>query len=396
MTSDQTIRKGKIRGLIRSRRVKLWLGLLLLAAVLPGCQHLGYYGQAVQGQYQIWSREKSIQELIANPETPPALKARLSLLLEMRNYAKKDLKLRVNGHYERYADLGRRYVVWNVNAAPEFSLEPKRWWYPFVGKLKYRGYFSEQYARNYGARLAKEHYDVYVGGVEAYSTLGWFRDPVLNTWINHDESDVGEILFHELAHQRVFASGDTDFNEAFATCVAQEGVKRWLLAKGNLKEYEHYLADLRYNSQFVQLIMDTRSQLKTVYGEEGLEEGKVATPPKEPPPDDRKRLEKARILAGLTDQYRQLKTAWGGVTTYDRWFAKPVNNARLNTVAAYYRWVPAFEILLQRNGGDLEKFYNQAGKLAKRSKAERKHFLDALLPPETKSQNLAASGNVNR
>ena len=215
MTSDLTIRKGKIRGLIRSRRLKLWLGLLLLVAVLPGCQHLGYYRQAVQGQYQIWSREKPIKELIAHPETPPALKARLSLLLKMRAYAKQELKLPVDGHYERYADLGRRYVVWNVNAAPELSLEPKRWWYPFVGKLKYRGYFSEQYARDYGAKLAREHYDVYVGGVEAYSTLGWFRDPVLNTWINHDESDVGEILFHELAHQRVFASGDTDFNEAY-------------------------------------------------------------------------------------------------------------------------------------------------------------------------------------
>jgi predicted aminopeptidase len=374
----------------RSFRIQFWLGLLLLAVALSGCQSLSYYRQAVQGQCQIWSRERPIAKLIADPQTPAPLKAKLQWLVELRTCAKQELKLPVDGHYQKYADLGRRYVVWNVNAAPELSLQPKRWWYPFVGRLKYRGYFSEPYARAYGAKLARDHYDVYVGGVEAYSTLGWFHDPVLNTWINHDTADVAEILFHELAHQRVFAHGDTDFNEAFATTVAQEGVRRWLLSRGNTNDYQGYLADLQHNEQFVRLVMETRAQLEAVYGEHDPEEDSAGAPPKLNLSDAQKRQAKTRIVAGMAEQYKRLKAQWGGDTTFDRWFTKPVNNARLNTVSAYYRWVPAFEALLDKNGGNLERFYQAAAKLAELSKAERKHTLEALLPKTRAAQSLAA------
>jgi predicted aminopeptidase len=276
-------------------------------------------------------------------------------------------------------DLHRPFVVWSVEAAPEFSLEPKAWWYPFVGSLEYRGYFSEQSARDYAARLQHKGYDVYVGGVEAYSTLGWFKDPVLNTFISNPESDLAETLFHELGHQRVFASGDTDFNEAFATTVGQEGARRWLRAQGDQSACEKYLAQLRRTQQFANLIMTTRERLETLYADERTEDGKVKAAKKERAlPPEQLREQKQHLLNRLQQEYAQLKAQWGGNTEYDAWFAGPVNNAQLNSVAAYCDLVPGFERLLEQNGGDLEKFYEAADRLAKEPKTERHRWLRTL------------------
>src|SRR5437870_13051214 len=184
---------------------------------------VGYYLQAIRGEFQILVHRHSIEKLIANSKTPVTLKQQLELVRRLRTFAGTELKLLVDGNYEKYADVHRKYVVWNVQAAPPFSLEPKVWWYPFVGRLACRGYISEKRAREYGSRLAKQGFDVYVDGVEAYSTLGWFKDPLLNTFIYDGEPELAELLFHELAHKRVFANGDTDFNEAYATTVGREG-----------------------------------------------------------------------------------------------------------------------------------------------------------------------------
>src|SRR5439155_27160335 len=177
----------------------------------------------IGGQYALLTHQQSIEKLASAPATPSPLKEKLRLVQDLRVFAKQELRLPVDGHYRKYVDVHRAFVVWNVEAAPEFSLEPKSWWYPFVGRLEYRGYFSEGSARRYGSRLEKKGNDVHVGGVEAYSTLGSFADPVLNTFILDAEGDLAELIFHELAHDRVFARGDTNFNEAFATSVGQEG-----------------------------------------------------------------------------------------------------------------------------------------------------------------------------
>ena len=262
-----------------SRRLgwTLGLGLLVLGggAALCGCQTAGFYAQAIKGEYRVITRRQSIAKLRASPATPADLKARLELLDRLRAFARNDLKLPVDGHYLEYADLGRPFAVWNVEAAPEFSMEPKTWWYPLVGSLEYRGYFAPGAATNYAARLAREGYDVSIGGVTAYSTLGWFRDPVLNTFLFDPEPDLAELIFHELGHQRVFAAGDTDFNEAFATTLGQEGARRWLRAKGDRSAYEKYLAELRRTRQFASLIMTTRERLQARYGDERTEDGNV-------------------------------------------------------------------------------------------------------------------------
>ena len=368
--------------------VRKWLlGSVLLAIILivSGCQTLSFYGQAIKGQYQLLAHRQPIEKLVVDSSTPAPLKNQLELVLKLRAFAGKELKLPVDGHYAKYVDVHRRFVVWNVEAAPEFSMEPKTWWYPLVGSLSYRGYFSERSATNYGAALHQKGYDVFVGGVDAYSTLGWFKDPVLNTFIFNPEPDLAETIFHELGHQRVFARSDTDFNEAFATTVGEEGARRWLRSKGDQTVYENYLAELRRTRQFVHLITVTREQLEALYGDERTEEGRVtATTKKRGIPPQEFREQKRRIIDRLQGDYAKLKQEWQGDTSYDAWFARQVNNAQLNSVAAYYDLVPGFEHLLELNGGDLEKFYTEAERLSKMPKKDRHQRLNGLGKGEEK------------
>lgn len=365
-----------------TRRLRKWAlapALLLAVLAMSGCRTLSFYSQAIKGQYQIVAHQQKIQKLLADPQTSAPLRAKLELVQDLRAFARKNLQLPVDGHYEKYADVHRRFVVWNVEAAPEFSLEPKSWWYPFVGSLDYRGYFSKEGARKYGAWLQTKSYDVYLGGVTAYSTLGWFKDPVLNTFIFDAEPDLAETLFHELGHQRVFASGDTDFNEAFATTVGQEGARRWFRAKGDQAALEKYLAEVRRTTQFARLITDTRDRLVTLYGDERTEGGKIkTTKSKRAVPPEQLRRQKQELLDRLQREYTQLKAQWGGAKDYDPWFARPINNAQLNSVAAYYDFVPGFERLLEQNGGDLGKFYEAADRLTHEPKAERHRRLRSL------------------
>jgi predicted aminopeptidase len=365
------------------RRARKWLlapGLLLAVLAVSGCQTLSFYSQAIKGQYQIVAHQQKITKLLADSATPGPLKAKLQLVQNLRAFAAKDLKLPVDGHYQRYVDVHRPFVVWTVEAAPEFSLEAESWWYPLVGSLDYRGYFSEAGANKYAARWEKKGCDVYVEGVEAYSTLGWFKDPVLNTFISNPEADLAETIFHELGHQRVFASGDTDFNEAFATTVGREGARRWLRAQGNTNALAPYLAELRRTDEFAHLIAQTRARLAALYGDRPTEGGSFqAGWEKRPFAPDQLRRQKRQILDRLQQEYARLKTTqWAGDSRYDEWFAHGVNNAKLNSVAAYYDLVPAFEHLLQLKGGDLEQFYQAADQLARAPKKERDERLNAL------------------
>lgn len=357
-----------------------WLLLCLLLPWLAGCQTAGYYTQAMRGHCQIMARQQPIADLLAQPQTPEPLKQQFRVVLALREFAEQELKLPVNGHYLRYADLGRRYVVWNVTAAPELSLKAETWWYPFVGRLAYRGYFDEAAARCHAAALALQGYDVNVGGVRAYSTLGWFRDPALNTFIHEPETELAELLFHELGHQRLFAGGDTDFSEAYAEAVAEEGTRRWLRAHRDASAQREYEARLRRKSEFTQLVTGARGKLEHLYRE--LAAGGGAHAPAVPPPGDARadaRHAKEEIIAQLRRDYAALKTSWGSRTDYDKWFARPLNNSHLNDVDTYYRLVPAFHRLLRQQGGDLVAFHRAAHALTKLSKPERHRQLELLL-----------------
>ena len=366
----------------RSRRFKKMVSVIALATLvlgLSGCQTISFYAQAAKGQYQIFAHQQPLEKVIADPATTPLLKARLELVQHLRIYADEKLHLPVDGHYRSYVDLHRPFVVWNVQAAPEFSLEPKTWWYPLVGSLDYRGYFSREGATRYAAWLRKKKgYDLFVGGVEAYSTLGWFKDPVLNTFIEEPDASLAELLFHELAHQTVFARGDTDFNEAFATTVGEEGALRWLAGAtdGQRKSYTDYL---HRNNQFVELIMKTRGRLEVLYGDTRDKEGKLrARRQKRVVAPEELRRDKEQILRDLRNEFAALKQSWGGDTSHDFWFSREVNNAQLNSVAAYYDLVPGFQELLKVNAGDLSAFYTAAERLAKMPRDERHEWLRVL------------------
>jgi predicted aminopeptidase len=357
------------------RKVLLLVLLAAVVAAVSGCQTIGYYSQAVKGQYQIFAHQEPIEKLIADPTTSDKLREQLKLIEELRAFAKTELKLPVDGHYRKYVDVHRPYVVWNVQAAPQFSLQPRTWWYPLVGSLEYRGYFSERGATNYAAKISKKGDDVYVDGVEAYSTLGWFKDPVLNTFIDRSQPELAEVIFHELGHQRVFARGDTDFNEAYATTVGQEGARRWLRASGRTNLLEKYSIALNRDNQFVHLILATRERLEKVYGDTLDKDGKVLAAKTPPLPPEQLREQKRQVFADLRRDYAQLKASWGGYSGYDDWFAHELNNAQLNTIANYYDFLPAFKHLLELHGGDMEKFYNEVERLSKMSRDERHQWL---------------------
>jgi predicted aminopeptidase len=364
----------RVSKLLRRRKTLLVL-LLVVVVTVSGCQTIGFYAQAAKGQFQIFAHQEVIDKLLADPKTPAPLRQQLQLIEQLRAFAKDQLKLPVDGNYRKYVDVHRPYVVWNVQAAPQFSLQPRTWWYPLVGSLEYRGYFSERSARKYAARIVKKGDDVYVDGVEAYSTLGWFKDPVLNTFIDRSEPELAEVIFHELGHRRVFACGDTDFNEAYATTVGQEGARRWLRASGKTNLLERYAVALQRNDQFVHLIMSTREQLEKVYGDTLDKDGKVRAAKVPPLPPARLKEAKQRVFMGLRSQYEQLKISWGGYSGYDDWFAHELNNAQLNTIANYYDFLPAFKRLLELNGGDMEKFYQEVERLSKMDKNTRHQWL---------------------
>jgi predicted aminopeptidase len=332
---------------------------------LSGCQSIYYYAQAVDGQLSILMNRQPISELLTDPDTPEKLKTRLHYLLEVRKFAGNQLSLPIQNNYLSYVNLNRPYVAWNVFAAPEFSLIPRTWCYPVVGCAAYRGYFSEQAARDYANKLKGGNYDVYVGGVTAYSTLGWFDDPVFSTILNLGETESAALVFHELAHQILYVSDDTAFNESFATTVEKEGIRRWLIARNDPQIDDDYKLKYRRQRRFIDLIMDCRRQLDSLYQSE------LATL--------EKRNKKEQIIDQLRMQYDTLKKEWPALSGYDTWFSGPLNNAQLISVVTYQDFVPAFEKLLQKKNGNLKQFYQVCQNLAKKKKAERHRGLKGCL-----------------
>jgi predicted aminopeptidase len=378
----------------RLRKPAMAVAVLLVLLTVSGCRTLEYYGQAIQGQYQLLTSARKIDKLLADSSVPEELKERLHYVNQLRDFAANELHLAVNGQYSKYADVQRPYVVWNVQAAPEFSLEPKRWWYPFVGRLDYRGYFSQSMAQDYGEFLHEKGYDVYVGGVTAYSTLGWFEDPVVNTFLAEPKVDVAETLFHELAHQQVFASGDTDFNEAFATSVGQEGTRRWLRARGDAQTYAAYLDQLKRTREFAALVIKTRTRLEALYGDTRDDKGRIRAAGTRPTfAPGQLAAEKAALFERLRAEYELLKASWDGNGDYDGWFARGVNNAKLNSVAAYYDLVPGFERLLELKHRDLVDFYSTAKRLSGMERARRHEWLRILARTGTVEGDFAGVGS---
>ena len=350
-----------------SRLILAACAAALVVASLASCQTVGYYSQAAGGQMQLWRAAKPIDELLEDENTDPVLRERLELVSEIRTFAIKELSLPDNGSYRRYADLERPYVLWNVFAAPALSLEPVTWCFPIAGCVGYRGYFSEQGAQRFADRLRERGFDVYVGGVPAYSTLGWFDDAVLNTFIGYSDADLAQLIFHELAHQVAYAPGDTTFNESFATAVELEGVKRWLATSGRDAQSVAVEAALGRHQDFLDLVMRTRAELQQIYQSEQTDDVKLSL--------------KVDAYSRLREDYQALKRQWGGYSGYDLWFEEPLNNAKIGSVAAYNQLVLGFQQLLAEKGGDLDAFYAAVIELTKMTPEQRRQRLGASEAP---------------
>ena len=338
----------------------------VLASGVSSCGTAGFYSQALRGQWEVQRKARPIGEVLADPDVPAATRHELAAVPPMRRFAEESLGLPGNGSYTTYSDLGRRHVVWVVFAAEEFSIEPKTWWYPLVGRLAYRGYFSEPPARALAESLAASGMETYVGGVDAYSTLGVLRDPVLNTFVHRGDIEVAELIFHELTHQRLYLSGDTEFNEALATAYAEHGVRRWLAAAGRHDDLARYSAETRALRAFVTLVLHTRDRLAATY----------AATAGRPVPE--RRAAKQAVLEAFKHAALRLRQRHPQLTRVDRFFREPVTNARLATLSTYYDLVPGFEAMLQRHPGDPVVFFAAVEALGAKPKAERHAALRAL------------------
>ncbi len=373
MTRQGSTRKRRARHV--RRRVLPVAAALVLAVLAASCGSMRYYSQAVWGGADVLVKRKPIPRLL-EPGRAEVLSAatreRLELTLGIREFASSELGLPDNRSYRSYADLGRPYAVWNVVAAPRLSLEPKTWCYPIAGCAAYRGYFNERAARRYGDRLADQGFDVRVGGVAAYSTLGWFADPVLNTFLDYADADLAALIFHELAHQVVYVKDDSSFNESFATAVEVAGVRRWLRSLGRDEELAVYEQGRERRRGLNRFLLEVRKELEALYASDDSDERKLAL--------------KAEVFRSLAGRYRrELVSTWraagtgdgGGQSDLGGWLSR-LNNADLVSVATYNDLVPAFLGLLEGSGGSFPAFYAEVERLAGLEPAERRTALDAL------------------
>lgn len=334
----------------------------LLALLLGGCSTLDYYAHLGQGQWQLLQARQPVERLLDDSATDPDLARRLKLSQQARDFASASLQLPENRSYRLYADLERPFVVWNVFATPEFSLDPELHCFPIAGCVAYRGYYQQGRARGAAALLRQQGLDTYIGGVEAYSTLGWFDDPLLNTMLRWSDERFIAVIFHELAHQQYYLPGDTAFNESFATFVEREGLRQWHATRGETPP----ASDDRQRQQFIELVLASRERLRRLYASD--------LPPHE------MRAAKQAEFERLRRDYRALRQReWGGQGRYDAWIESPLNNAKLLPFGLYDQWVPAFTALFTREGRDWRAFYAAVAALGRLPEADRRAALESLM-----------------
>ena len=357
---------------LRALKLALLAGAVIL---LASCESLSYYSQAARGQLSLLMNRTTIQRGLQQPDLPQTTREKLELILQAREFAAAELDLPVGKSYLSYVELDRPHVVWNVFASPSLSTTPVNWCYPVAGCVSYRGYFAEGSAESYAEKLAAQGYDVYTGGVDAYSTLGWFNDPVTSAVVNRSNHRLAALIFHELAHQQIYIPDDTRFNESFASFMEREGLRRWLLEEGESELYQQFLLENARQQEFVSLVQGYRQRLAALYNSNLSVADKLAG--------------KEVIQDDLRREYEQRRVSWN-YSGYDGWFAGPLNNAQLATIGSYNDYVPAFARILENSRGDLQLFYAVVREMTKLTPAQREERLQALMAQPAEEQVLPA------
>ena len=338
--------------------------IFLISSLILGvvsCASTSYYLQSLDGHIDLLLKKQSISGILASQDANKLLQEQLELVLDIRKFASEHLALPVNDNYSEYADLGRNFVIWNVFATPELSLQAKQWCFLFVGCLNYRGYYSKDSALSYAAELETQGYDVFVAGVTAYSTLGWFNDPVLNTMLGRSNHYLASVIFHELSHQKLYIKNDTAFNEAFAEMVAQTGIHRWFDLHDSAASRQKFLKKQQEQTSFVNLILKYKVKLETIYNSDLT--------------NDDKRENKALLFTQLVEEYEDQSKVEGNTAQYATWLSSDLNNAKLATVITYQDYVSGFLTIFNHSHGNYEKFYESVEKLGKCDISKRKSIL---------------------
>jgi Predicted aminopeptidase len=336
------------------------LPLIVCLLAGSGCSSLAYYAQSIRGHFEIMHKRQSIDTLLASHGLPADTSTKLASVQHIRDFAVHRLGLPQNDSYTDYVDTGRDYVVWNVFAVPELSLQIRQWCFLITGCLSYRGYFSTDNAYRLATGLKSQGYDVYIGGVTAYSTLGWFADPVLNTMLRRDTTYLARVIFHELAHQKLYFRDHTEFNEAFADTVADAGVRLWLDLHGTAAERQKYDTERSHKGAFTDLVMKYRARLDELYQSTMEDAGK--------------RQWKAETLSEMRHEYQRLSKDWED-NDYDPWFTQELNNAKLMAVVTYRDYLPGFNALLTGAGNDFIVFYTMVERMRYCSREQREAIL---------------------
>lgn len=345
--------------------------LISIVLLLQGCADFGYYWHSARGHLAVMSQRIDIEDLFEDERLDTKLRERLVLVGEIRQFAVDRLSLPDNDSYHSYVQLDRPYVLQNLFAAPEFSTRLRQWCYPLIGCASYRGYYDEARLERYLEKLKAENLDIHIGRVAAYSTLGWFDDPVLSSFVYWPEHRLAGLLFHELTHEQLYIDDDTTFNESLATAVQQAGIELWLRSRERFAQLDRYRRWLEYRSRVMTLIAESRTELETIYAQEIDAEDK--------------RLRKALILDRARSRHTEIARAHGIESGFTDWFASGLNNAKIGSVGAYNDQLPAFRSILRAHDNDFERFFDYVERLARLDKPARDLCLEAWLAktPET-------------
>ena len=358
--------------LVTGKRIAPTLALAGMIGLLAGCSTVGYYSQIVSGHMRIVMGKRPLAEIASDESIDDSIKRRLDLAQRARLFGIEQLNLPNNDSYTSFYDTGQEYVTWNVVAAEEFSLNPHNWCFPIAGCVSYRGYYSKEDAESYAAGFKEQGFDVTVNGATAYSTLGWFEDPLLNTMLDRSDPSIASLLFHELAHQQLYVGDDSTFNESFASFVEKEGLKQWQKNEQQVNpqiDQSEMAKELevrkRRQKEFIALLTSTRDSLAELY--------ESASEPDEMRQKKKQRFEQMRV------EYAALKASWDDYPGYDQWMSQEMNNARLVAVATYNDYVPAFEVLFKESGSSFDQFYVAALELSKLPLEDRTAEMQKLL-----------------
>ncbi len=358
-----------------SSKMKPLGALLVCLGLLSGCETVQFYRQAVWGQWQLLQARTSVEHAIEGEQVSAEVAVQLQTAQAIISFAETELGLAAKGRYSSFVPLQRDYVVWNVFAAPPYSVEGAQWCYPFVGCTPYRGYFNESMANKVAQKYQRRGLETYVGGVPAYSTLGWFEDPLLSTFIQWPEADLANLLIHELAHSRVWVKGDATFNESFAEFVGNRGTQAWLQGRHDTQAWQEWLRRRAAWQSFRRFLLEAKALLQSVY---------------QAPPhllEQHKTSALAQVQACYAAHRHLL-----GAGRYDKLMATSFNNAFLVSVGTYADDLPAFAALFTQSNQDWPTFFAAVETLAELAPDQREARVDALIQLQKSAEQEVGHG----